>query len=203
MARGTGRPTSVGRHRPLGADTLVKWERRKLYWFVGLALLFGPGLALVVTVFGGKYADMGWMLGVCFGAIFVVFVLAQWYQIHRVLRRLSAFCGGEHLAHWTYTPDEWRAFAEARGLVGHGAGEAFVGHRGGYCGGQFVEWQVLGAALEKVVTHELPDGTPVRLEFVIHMSGPLMEQDWRTSFWVPIPSGKGAEARELLRRLRR
>lgn len=192
-----------GRRLPLGADAFVGWERRKLRGFVGLAVLFGPGLAVALTPFRGSTAELGWFLGGLLGVILMVFAAAQWYQIRRVLRRLSAFCRGEFLVHWSYTPDEWRAFAEEQGLADRTAGEAFVGRAAGYCGGDFAEWNVLGAALERVVVHEPRDGTPMRLEFVIHRSGPVVGQDWRCSFWVPVPAGKGAEARELLGRLGR
>jgi hypothetical protein len=186
---------------PLGTDALIGWERRKLRWFVGLALVFSPGLALALTPFGGTTALAGWVLGGSFGLGLAGLVLAQWWQIRRVRRRLSAFCRGEYLVHWTYTPDEWGVFAAERGLADRTAGEAFVGRRAGYCGGDFAEWQVLGADLERVVVHERDDGTPARLEFVIHLYGPQWGQDWRRSFWVPVPAGKGSEARDLLAHL--
>jgi hypothetical protein len=180
-------------------DRLIGRTRRTLRWYLGLTVLLGPVLALIP--FNGGTNQLGWVLAGILGGGLGVFALAQWLQIRRVRWRLSAFARGKYLIHWTFTPEEWRAFAEERGLADPTPGEVFIGPQAGFCGGEFVEWNVLGANLEKVVLHVLEDRTPERLELVIHRYGPRAGQDWRYSFWVPVPVGKGAEAREFFERL--
>ena len=154
---------------PVGGAELVGRLRRQLRWFAAGVLLVGAAVVLGFVLFADpKVVVAGYILGGVIVAGGMVIPLAQWVQCGRVRRRLAAFHRGESLAHWTYSADEWQAFDPAW-RPGAPVGEAYVGTHAGYCGGTFVEWNVLGSRLVQVVWYA---GPPTAVEFVVVNASP-------------------------------
>jgi hypothetical protein len=186
---------------PVGADEMLAKMRRKFAWlalgvFV-LVVVSAGGVPLLFRSDASKTnrwvtgAVLGGIIGFCAGAL----PFAQWVQIGRVRRRLKAFAHGDCLAHWTYTPAEWRAAVPDWDETTP-VGEAYVGTRCGYFNKQFFEWTVFG---QTIVAMEVLAGPPAVLGLDVTAStpnGPIGQ-----AVRIPVPLGKEPEARLVIQRL--
>ena len=178
---------------PSAALPLVHQKRRRVRWSLAVGLLLGPGIALASTPFGGNAAVGGWIAGGTTGFFGLLLAFAFWLDGRRILSRLAAFRRGEHLACWTYTPEEWQSYAEAWPPPSP-IGEAFIGRDCALCGGTFIEWNVLGCSLEKII---YVVGPPVLIQFILYHYDSNGAQ-WRDSLCIPVPAGKEAEAHAVV-----
>ena len=180
------------RHPP-GVELLVHRKRRRMRWALAVGLILGPGLAAALTPFGGSAAIIGWIAGGIASFFGLLVAFAFWTDDRRVLGRLAAFRRGDHLARWTYTPEEWQAHDETW-TPASPVGQAFIGRDCALCGGTFIEWNVLGCSLEKVI---FVIGPPVLIQFILYHYDSNGAQ-WRDSLGIPVPAGKEAEAHSAI-----
>ncbi len=141
------------------------------------------GTFIIGLVIGGLLSFMGLLLAVCF-----------WADDGRVLRRLAAFRRGEYLAHWTYTPEEWKACEES--LKSESTiREVYIGRDCVLCGSTLIRWNVIGQSLASVV---LVAGQPNQIKFVVsnvNSNGAA----WLNDISIPIPPGQESRAEEVVK----
>lgn len=178
---------------PPGAMPLVHRMRRRVRWSLAVGLLLGPGIALALTPVGGGAAMFGWIAGGITSFFGLLMAFAYWLDGRRILGSLAAFRRGEHLACWDYTPEEWQAYDETW-TPSSPIGQAFIGRDCALCGSTFIQWNVAGCSLEKVI---FVVGPPVLIQFILYHYDSNGAQ-WRDSLCIPVPAGKEAEARTVI-----
>jgi len=189
------------RSLPVGADEMLRGDRRKAWLLTAgiLVLAIGFGLSCPLLFDPPKDGTNRWLLGALIAGIILgvgsMLPIAQWIQVGRVTRRLKAFNRGEHLAHWTYTPEEWQGFLPD---WDHNSpvGEAYVGNQYGYCNGELVEWNVFG---QTVTSAAVVDGTPAIFCMVVELHNP--DGNSTRVFRAPVPAGRVEEANRVIQQI--
>ena len=178
---------------PPGVDPLVERRRRRMRWALAVGLVLGPGIAAALATVGGGTAIIGWFVGGFASFLGLLVAFAYWMDDRSVLGRLAAFRRGDHLARWTYTPEEWQAHDETW-TPASPVGQAFIGRDCALCGDTFIQWNVIGCSLEKVI---FVVGPPVLIQFILYHYD-SNGAGWRDSLCIPVPAGKEAEARRII-----
>lgn len=84
-----------------------RWTRLSAY--AALVVLL---LSLALTPMGRTVALWSLVLGGSLAFSLLLMALICWLYAKKADKHLAAFRSGSHLAHWTYKPEEWHAFAE-------------------------------------------------------------------------------------------
>jgi hypothetical protein len=181
---------------PAAGAALLRRERLKFQLTTLAFFLLAPGVLAFFALFDRRDLLPGAILSGILAFAGLVFSVVLGAQYWRVRSRVAVFVGGDHLAHWTYTPEEWRAF-EPEWNPGDPVGEVYIGKRCALVGDGFVEWNVLGCVLELV---ELDEGPPAALQLLLRHYNPQIGNVFQ-AVRIPVPAGREAEARHVLRTL--
>lgn len=180
---------------PVGFERLIKREQQSWRGCAQFGLLVGVGLMLVSIPLGDDGFKLGLVVGglVCIGGF--SFGLCSWFQGRRLRRKLEALQEGDHLAHWTYPPQEspthdqnWEAATSL--------GEVYITLNSLYLDGTFIEWGASGVLLKRVAW---ATGPQKAIELVVYY--PVGEDGTENSYSVPVPVGKEREAQRVIRAL--
>jgi hypothetical protein len=112
-ARPTVRPAATGEESGPLANPFVL--ARRILWgiVIGVDVVIGGGLAVLGAVLHDSTLPVvGLWVGAAVTMVFAAVILFLGPTVRRVEEELAAFRRGECLAHWMYTEDEWRNFAE-------------------------------------------------------------------------------------------
>lgn len=82
------------------------WTRASGYAAAGLLAATAP-----FVLAGGDTALVGGIVMGCLAFTAALTAVICWFYARRAERHLAAFRRGEYLAHWTFRPEEWGAFA--------------------------------------------------------------------------------------------
>lgn len=84
------------------------WAR--IFVYIAVAT-FAIGLALVGV--GGEDAWVAGMMGMLLSPGMLLVAGVLWFHARKADTQLATFRGGNHLAHWTYSAEEWQRFSIA------------------------------------------------------------------------------------------
>lgn len=179
---------------PAGAAEMLADERktaRFLYLTFAIAAAVGGGLIALGKTVWPSVAVFGFMLGALSLPALLIALLESW-RVGALRRQLARFVTGEHLAHWTYTADEWRAF-DGTWTDDRPVGETYIAESAAYCNATFMDWNGVGKTLLQIDWHE---GPIAELHFYIFYSNPKTGGT-KFLFRVPVPRGREDEAQRL------
>ena len=181
---------------PVGAATLVRGQKFKLWVSLAVVLLVAVGLAVLLFLSPTGESKLGYAITGTITGLLLLMPLAVWLQMRRVTTRLDRFRKGDYIAHWNYSAEEWQAF-DPDWKPGDPIDETYIGARAAYCGGRFVEWNVWSFALDAVFFHEGPPPI-LQIAILVQDANAGMHQDFLN---IPVPELKQDEAPHVVRTL--